>query len=205
MFAALSIKETNILYGAGVTNAAIVEELMNCIKKEVFKFQSPNYTAKSTIPSKMFLTPKKLPNGNTDRMKARLVAGGHRQDRSLYTDVETSSPTAALSSVMMAAALAAHKADHVMTLDHKAAYLNASMVGHVVEMRLGKEVASLLCGVAPEHKKFLRQDGTIIVRLQKALYGCIESAVLWYKELSRTLIELRFKKNDYDECSFVQK
>lgn len=111
-------------------------------------------------------------------MKARLVAGGHRQDRSLYTDVETSSPTAALSSVMMAAALAAHKADHVMTLDHKAAYLNASMVGHVVEMRLGKEVASLLCGVAPEHKKFLRQDGTIIVRLQKALYGCIESAVV---------------------------
>ena len=108
VFAALSIKEANSLYGAEVTDAAIVEELMNCIQKEIFEFQLPDYTAKSIIPSKMFLTPKKLPNGNIDRMKERLVAGGHRQDRSLYTDVETSSPTAALSSVMMAAALAAH-------------------------------------------------------------------------------------------------
>ena len=111
-------------------------------------------------------------------MKARLVAGGYRQDRSIYTYNEIPSPTVALSSVLMAAAVAAHRGDKVMTLDHKAAYLNADMVGHVVEMSLGKEVAGLLCSIAPHHARFLRSDGTMIVKLRKALYGCIESAVI---------------------------
>ena len=104
----------------------------------------------------------------------------------------------------MTAALAADKAYHIMILDNKAAYLNARMVGHVVEMSIGKEVAGLLCSVSPSHAKFVRADGSIIVRLRKALYGCIESAVLWYKELSSTLEGLGFKKNPYDECSFVR-
>ena len=205
VYATLSIKEARRLYGDKVADAAIVEEIQNCIKKDVFEFQHREYKTRSQIPSKMFLTPKKLPNGNIDRMKARLVAGGHRQNRSLYTDQETSSPTVALSSVLMTAALAADKAYHIMTLDHKAAYLNATMVGHVVEMSIGKEVAGLLCSVSPSHEKFVRADGSIIVRLRKALYGCIESAVLWYKELSSTLEGLGFKKNPYDECSFVRK
>ena len=152
----------------------------------------------------MFLTPKKLPNGTMDRMKARLVAGGHRQDRSLYADEETSSPTVALSSVLITAAIAATRGEYVMTLDHKAAHLNASMAGHVVEMTIGNEVAELLCTVAPSHSKYLRHDGTIIVKLRKALYGCIESAVLWYKELSATLLDLGFSKNPYDQCSFTR-
>ena len=204
VYATLSIKEAKRLYGDEVADAAIVEEIQNCIKKDVFEFQHRDYKTRSQIPSKMFLTPKKLPNGNIDRMKARLVAGGHRQDRSLYTDQETSSPTVALSSVLMTAALAADRGYHIMTLDHKAAYLNATMVGHVVEMSIGKEVASLLCRVSPRHAKYVRADGSIIVRLRKALYGCIESAVLWYKELSGTLEDLGFKKNPYDECSFVR-
>ena len=44
----------------------------------------------------------------------------------------------------------------------------------------------------------------MIVKLRKALYGCIESAVLWYKELSSTLLDLGFNKNPYDQCSFTR-
>ena len=83
VYATLSIKEARRLYGDEVADAAIVEEIQNCIKKDVFEFQHREYKTRSQIPSKMFLTPKKLPNGNIDRMKARLVAGGHRQNRSL--------------------------------------------------------------------------------------------------------------------------
>jgi hypothetical protein len=200
----LSIKESKSLYGEALTDAAVMEELENCVRKQVFEFQHPTYRTTSQIPSKMFLTPKKLPDGTMDKMKARLVAGGHRQDRSLYSDVETSSPTAALSSVLMVAALAAHKRYKVMTLDHKAAYLNAAMVGHTVIMTIGKEVSNLLCQVRSEHRRFLRPDGTILVKLRKALYGCIESAVLWYNELSSTLEEIGFNKNPYDECAFMR-
>ena len=113
----------------------------------------------------MFLTPKKLPNGSIDRMKARLVAGGHRQDRSMYREVETSSPTVALSSVLITTSIAAHRGEHIMTLDHEAAYLNAAMVGHAVHVRLSKEVSALLCKMAPDHLQYMRQDGTIVVKL----------------------------------------
>ena len=150
----------------------------------------------------MFLTPKKLLSGALDKIKARLVAGGHRQDRSLYTEQETSSPTVSLTAVFAQAAIAAQRGDHVMTLDHKAAYLNATMKGLVVKMMLSKEVSNTLCDICKDYKVYLRANGTILVQLQKALYGCIQSAVLWYEELSRTLEGLGYSKNPYDTFVF---
>lgn len=41
-------------------------------------------------------------------------------------------------------------------------------------------------------------------RSKKALYGCVQSAVLWYRELSSTLEQLGFQKNPYDICSFTR-
>jgi Reverse transcriptase (RNA-dependent DNA polymerase) len=40
------------------------------------------------------------------------------------------------------------------------------------------------------------------VQLQKALYGCIQSAVLWCEELFSTLEGLGYSKNPYDTCVF---
>ena len=89
-----------------------------------------------------------------------------------------------------------------MTLDHKAAYLNAHMAGPQVYMLLTPEVAALMCKVDPKYRNFLRTDGKITVRLKKALYGCIQSAVLWYNELASTLEAMGFVRNPYDICSF---
>jgi hypothetical protein len=94
------------------------------------------------IPSKMFLTPKKLPSGELDKIKGRIVGGGHRQDRFLYEDSEISSPTVALTSILAMAALAAHEGHHVMSLAHKASYRNASMKGPPVMMLLTAEVSA---------------------------------------------------------------
>jgi hypothetical protein len=54
----------------------------HCLTKGVFMGLSPTESARDATPSKMFLTPKKLPSGALDKIKARPVAGGHRQDRS---------------------------------------------------------------------------------------------------------------------------
>ena len=89
-----------------------------------------------------------------------------------------------------------------MTLDHKAAYLNARMTGPPVEMMLSPEVAQILCELDSTNRRFLRRDKRIAVRLKKALYGCIQSAVLWYKELASTLDGMGFQRNPYDVCSF---
>ena len=38
------------------------------------------------------------------------------------------------------------------------------------------------------------------MRLKKALYGCIESALLWYEYLTNILAELGLKANVYEPC-----
>ncbi len=202
VYAALTIKAATATYGEAIVRDTVILELTHCVSKRVFKGLSPSDHAHGAIPSKMFLTAKKLPSGIFDRMKARLVAGGHRQDRSLYSDQETSSPTVSLTAVFAQAAIAAHRGDFVMTLDHKAAYLNATMKGPEVRMMLSSEVSEMLCEVCEEYKAYRRNNGTILVQLQKALYGCIQSAVLWYEELSSTLEGLGYCRNPYDKCVY---
>ena len=56
------------------------------------------------------------------------------------------------------ASLASRDGHYVMTLDHKAAYLNATMKGPKVEMMLTPEVADILCSLDPTYRKFQRKD-----------------------------------------------
>ena len=46
-------------------------------------------------------------DGSFDKLNARLVAGGHQQDRSIYTKEETASLTVATASVFTCATIAA--------------------------------------------------------------------------------------------------
>jgi hypothetical protein len=41
------------------------------------------------LPSKLFLKDKHKPDGTFDKLKARLVAGGHRQDHAEYDTVSS--------------------------------------------------------------------------------------------------------------------
>jgi hypothetical protein len=70
---------------------------------------------RAIIPCKLFVKEKNDPEGNFEKLKGRLVAGGHRQDKQLYDDL--SSPTADHSSVMTVAAIAACEGRHVATCD----------------------------------------------------------------------------------------
>ena len=62
---------------------------------------------KEAIFSLMFLKEKFFPDGTFDKLKARLVANGNMQDRSLYVTSSVSSPAVALTSVFMSAGIAA--------------------------------------------------------------------------------------------------
>jgi histone deacetylase 1/2 len=43
-------------------------------------------------------------------------------------------------------------------------------------------------------------NGTIVVELQKALYGCVESSKLWYDLIVATLESIGFARNPVDPC-----
>ena len=77
------------------------------------------------ITSKTFLKDKYTADGVFEKLKARLVAGGHLQDREIYDN--GGSPTAATTSVFMVACIAATEHRKVATIDFPGAFLNAEM------------------------------------------------------------------------------
>ena len=154
------------------------------------------------IRSSMFLKDKYLASGAFERFKARLVAGGNQQDKGLYDDL--SSPTVATSSVLTIAAIAAAEGRKVIAIDIGGAFLNADMspTGIDVHMRLDRVMSSMLIQLDPSYEKFRDMNDTVVVKLDKALYGCVEASLLWYKDLKSKLIANGFVENPYDQCVF---
>jgi hypothetical protein len=128
----------------------------------------------------MFLKDKYFASGAFEKFKARLVAGGDQQDRSMYEDL--AAPTAATANVFAMAALAAREKRVTKTVDIGGAYLNASMAesGVIVQMRLDKVMITILVKIDPKFAEFVTEDGSSVVQLDKALYGYVEAAHLWY-------------------------
>lgn len=46
------------------------------------------------------------------------------------------------------------------------------------------------------------ESGSLVVRLDKVLYGCVESAALWHEHLSQTLTRMDYVRNAYDSCVY---
>jgi Reverse transcriptase (RNA-dependent DNA polymerase) len=63
---------------------------------------------------------------------------------------------------------------------------------------------NVLTSLDPSYKKFVNANGTCVVKLKKALYGCVESAKLWYEKISTDLITLGYKRNNTDICVFIR-
>lgn len=194
---------------------AILLELSNLLKKRVFTgrhFHSLSKTQQaSVIRSAMNVTQKVAPtsdgSGRTkDKVKARLVGGGDGQDRNHYTRADTSSPTVSISAIFIIAQLAAAERRTVVTLDIGSAYLNAAMPkddpSKLVFMRISPDIAALIYKLDSHFAQFRAHDGSLVVELDQALYGCIQSALLWHTELSTFLRTLGFLPNDTDPCVY---
>ena len=184
---------------------AIMAELEQMLKKGVFHGVNARDLSqierKATLRSSMFLKDKYLASGVFDKFKARLVGGGDMQDHHSYENL--SSPTAATRHVFSVAAIAAHEGRKCATIDIGGAFLNADIhTGIKVHVRLDAALARLLALLDNSYAEFMETDGTMIVQLDKALHGCIESAALWYHDLVSKLSMLGFTANPYDLCVF---
>jgi hypothetical protein len=155
---------------------------------------------KQIIRSSIFLKDKYTAQNIFEKFKARLVAGGDQQQRELYDNV--SSPTARTESVLSVAAIAAAEGREVMTVDIAGAFLHAdiTVTGIPVYVRLDRVMTKFLLELDSSYSKFVNADGTCVVQLDKALYGTLEAAKLWYDNLTSKFLQAGFVKNPYDEC-----
>ncbi len=46
-------------------------------------------------------------------------------------------------------------------------------------MRLNAQMTSISVMIDLSYEKYVESDGTLVVELDKALYGCVEAAALW--------------------------
>jgi len=76
------------------------------------------------------------------------------------------------------------------------------MKGEVLMKITGKEV-DLFCQLDPSLEEFVVIENgqrVLYVQLDKALYGCVQSALLWYELYSSTLQNMGFELNPCDMC-----
>ena len=191
---------------------AIEKEISSLLSKKVFsavlKSSLSDTQRKKIIRMSCFVRDKIDAQGKLLKIKARLVAGGHLQDKSIYSPHEISSPTVSISSVFSIISSGISEGRKFLKFDISTAYLNASMPENDdVYMTLDKQMSDLLikCDESNEFRDKVDDRGQCTVKLEKALYGCVQSARLWYNYLSEFLKSIGFEANPVDPCVFNRK
>jgi hypothetical protein len=146
----------------------------------------------------MFLKEKK--DGS---VKGRSCADGRKQ-RDSDVPMDATSPTVELELVLINATTDAFEGRNFAIIDVPGAFLSANMDKEVI-MTIRGRLAELMAKAAPNiYIKYITIDANnqpiLYVKLQKALYGCIRSALLFYQKLVGDLKSQGFELNPYDPC-----
>jgi hypothetical protein len=181
------------------------------VKKEikqlhVMKVMFPVYKHKLTAEERrrvleylMFLKRK-----STGQIKARGCADGRKQ-REYISPADATSPTVSNEAVFLTAAIEAREGRAKATVDIPGAFMHADQgKDDVVHVRLTDIMVDILLQL--DHAKYApyvvieRGRRVLYVQLDKALYGTIKAAKLFYENFLGTLKKLKFETNPYDAC-----
>jgi hypothetical protein len=137
------------------------------------------------------------------RIKARGCADGRKQ-RLYKSKDETSSPTVCTEAVFLTAVINAQERRKVMTINIPGAFMHVD-IDELIHVRLEGPMAELLTRVDPDkYRTYMSEENgkqVLYVELQKALYGTLQAALLFWENLTEFLTEeLGFTVNPYDSC-----
>jgi hypothetical protein len=135
------------------------------------------------------------------KLKGRTCTNSRKQ-RSYKTKAETASPTVHTDSIIFTAIIDATERRIVVVTDVIGAYLNAN-IDEFLLLNMEGEQVDVLCKIDSKYGDYVTVEKgkkVLYLVLKKALYGCLQSALLWYKIFSITLMEIGFKLNSYDLC-----
>ena len=139
------------------------------------------------------------------RVKARTCANGSPQR--VYTPKEdTASPTVMTESILLTALIEAKENRDVMTVDIPNAFIQTDIEeGDRIIMKIRGPLVDMLVEMDPEtYKTFVVFDNSgskiLYVQVLKAIYGMLQSSMLFYKKLCKDLQSIGFVLNPYDPC-----
>ena len=160
---------------------------------------------KKAMEALMFLTEKR-----DGTIKGRMVYNG-KPTREWLGKEDSASPTAALESIFMTAAIDGHERRDVMTADIPNAFIQADMPkskqqhGERVMMKITGILVDMLVSLNPElFQPYVTTEKkgkkVMYVLVLKAIYGMLEASLLWYRKFRTDLEGQGFVFNPYDPC-----
>jgi hypothetical protein len=137
-------------------------------------------------------------------IKVRMCADGCKQKDGTWAKQDTTSLTVATESVFITAVIGVHEGRDVACFNIPGAFLHTD-VDEDITIVFKCRLAELMVQVAPNlYRKYItvNRKGTAIlyVKMQKALYRLLRSALLFYKKLVADLESDVFVLNPYDSC-----
>jgi hypothetical protein len=192
-------------------NAAITEFLqlikMNCMTPVDAK-DIPRGDSVTVIPAHAICRDKYHADGTFDKLKCRLVCGGHREDPEHAG--ETKSPTVnpiVVMTVLQEACqlIRQHPTTTLAAYDIKSAFPNTDVEEsrHIFIFTTG-EANNIWKNIKPEWDKYVN-NGKIYFKLNKYLYGLKESPARFNNLLNSVILEDEgFKKSPADECLYIK-
>ena len=146
---------------------------------------------RKALTSLMFLTQKR-----TGEVKARGCADGSTQ-RNHVEKEEATAPTVMSDSIFIQSTIFAHEQRDVATCDIPGAFLHADNPDYVI-MRLDGILAEQMAKVAPTiYRKYITTNKNgkpvLYVQVEKAVYGMMKSALLFYLKLVADLISIGYE------------
>jgi hypothetical protein len=143
---------------------------------------------KPVIPSRPIFKQKLGPDGEIQKFKARIVAGGHKQVQGVNYE-ETFAAAAKIGSIRVVLAHAAQRDWDIDQVDVVGAYLNADLDEEVY--------MEAPHGVLKPHEK------EKVLKLLKCIYGLKQVGRKWQKKMSKDLEEMGFQKSKVDHSVFI--
>ena len=179
---------------------AIFDEFLQFHDLDVFKPRSSSSLTKEQKKAALRAI-SVIKEKRCGKIKGRTVADGRAQ-KGLYGKEKTASPTVSTDALMMSILIDAWEKRDVATADVSGAYLRADMTDFTI-LRIEGEEVHILCQVHEKYRNFVVMENgkqVLYLELLKALYGCVQSALLWYNLFTGTLQSMGFKLNPYDPC-----
>lgn len=136
------------------------------------------------------------------RIKGHTCADGRKQQGYISKN-ESASPMVSLEALMKIILTVVHEDRQVMTTNIVGAYLNTDM-NEFITMNFDEDMVDYMVDANLDlYSKYMEYENgkkAHYVQLLKALYGCIQSAYLWYKMLNEKLLGMGYELNPYDQC-----
>ena len=202
----LSVSAAQKEYGEEATNTAVWDEISQLLDKDAWTYLLPQTVeervkaGERVLPTTVFVKPKYY-NGLFDKYKCRLATCGNFAAHN--PDLATESPTAAITTLLLALEMSARLKMHKITGDVGGAFLHAVSDQHHM-MRFSKSVTKILVSKLPHLREYICNDGCIVVELNKTLYGLREASRAFHDVITEHLLQQGLKQSRMDKCLFYR-